>query len=822
MADQLIDGRHPEIYQPSLKVPKLPQTLKISALASQVNPGNQGDFPSTGGEGGRILKPMAALPRLLTFGILSVPVSGGVASLLAQAPEAPQATLQGRVLNEETVGPVAGAIVAVAGLNRATATGNAGRYLLRQIPAGLQQITVRSLGYASRTLYALVPREGELEINISLRPSPFPLPPIEVRPRAADGVADGEDPAGSPDRWISIGTVRNHPLLSEPDVFQVLGGGAVVIQPESPSGVHIRGGDSDQTAFLLDGIPVFNPYHTAGVFSAWNPDAIARVRVSPNPPPQVQSGLSGSVEAGTRDPGSRFTAQGGVSTTQARLTVDGPLGAAGIGYLVSVRSGFPGFVAPKGERSYLRGGTNDWIVKLALPAGGGIVRLLAYDNRNGINTAVAGDTLSEDPSRNSFAWHSRSFGGQWQRDLSAGAVRVQAWSARSDAGSAWAAESGPVEMAAARRDLGVLATLENRSAGGATLLGLRAEWSRTAYRIALASGAAPFLNLEARTPVMAAFAERATSLGRRVDLGLSASVTAAAGDLRVAPRARLQWRPVEQLLFAGSYARSYQYAQSLRNPESVVGTVFPVDLYLGAGTPGVPVARSDQAGVEADYRPAPGVRLRAQAYARGFRGLLLVAPRDGGPFTTGDFVVGSGTSRGASIDAAWSMARLSLVASYGLQRVRRAHADTSYAPDYGTTQLFEGGINLFPAASFSVRLGATGAVGRRATLVSGALVSESCNLVDRGCEFGGSPSHTGQMLGGMPLPSYFRIDLGVRKQWGVKLGGSSADLALFGTVTNVFNHRNVLTYSGDLTGGPLSLVELRPRAPLVVGLDWRF
>lgn len=763
------------------------------------------------------------LARLLTFGGVAVLLPGRAAAIPPSQIPAPQATVQGTVLDEETARPLPGAVVVMTGLNRMALTDAAGRYLLRQVPAGLQPITVRSLGYAPRTLYALVPSEGGLEINLSLRPSPFQLPSIEVHPLPAGRAADNADPAGAPDRWVSIGALRNHPLLAEPDAFQVLGGGAVVIQPESPSGVHIRGGDSDQTAFVLDGIPIFSPYHSAGVFSAWNPDALAQLSLSGAAPWLAHSALSGSVEAATRDPGSRVTAQGGVSTTQARLTVDGPLGVANIGYLVSLRSGFPGFVAPKGEASYLRGGTADWLVKLEAPAIGGVVRLLGYDNRNAIN-AAAGQTIDE-PSRvsrrNTFAWHSRSFGGEWRRVLSGTEFRVQGWSAESNATSAWAAEAGGVEMAAARRDLGLLATVENRSAGGATLLGIRAEQSRTSYQTVSAS-AGPGLSLLAQTPIVAVFAERAATIGPRIDLTLSASVAAAAGNLHLAPRARLSWRPAEHWRLAGSYARSYQYAQSLRNAESVVSTVFPVDLYIGAGAPDVPVARSDLATLEADYRPVSGVRIRAQAYQRGFRGLLLVAPRGGEPFATGGFGVGSGRSRGAAIDAAWTTTPLSVVASYGVQRVRRVYGEASYAPDFGTTHLLEGGVTLFPAASFSVRLGAAGALGRRATLVSGALTSESCNLLDRGCEFGGSPNHSGQVLGGTELPGYFRVDLGLRKQWTIHLRGRDAQLALFGTVTNLFNHQNVLTYSRDLSGGPVSPIKLRPLAPLVVGLDWRF
>ncbi len=63
---------------------------------------------------------------------------------------------------------------------------------------------------------------------------------------------------------LSLAAVRDHPLLAEPDVLQAPGGGEVALRPEAPSGIHVRGGASDQVAYLLDGIPVFSPYHAAG------------------------------------------------------------------------------------------------------------------------------------------------------------------------------------------------------------------------------------------------------------------------------------------------------------------------------------------------------------------------------------------------------------------------------------------------------------------------------------------------------------------------------------------------------------------------------
>ena len=128
----------------------------------------------------------------------------------------------------------------------------------------------------------------------------------------------------------------------------------------------------------------------------------------------------------------------------------------------------------------------------------------------------------------------------------------------------------------------------------------------------------------------------------------------------------------------------------------------------------------------------------------------------------------------------------------------------------------------YPSDDELKRVGVTGIFGRRATAVSGGLNSESCNLLDRGCEFAGSPNHTGQVLGGVALPAYFRVDLGLRKEWEIGAGGRAGTVALFGTLTNLLNRRNLLNYSRDAATGRLAGIDLRPRAPLVVGLDWQF
>ncbi|HEV8176565.1 MAG TPA: TonB-dependent receptor, partial [Gemmatimonadales bacterium] len=191
-----------------------------------------------------------------------------------------QSGIVGTIRDEESGQPLPGATIVLPDLRRSIASDSVGRYVLREVPPGRQLIVVQRRGYFTRTLSALVSSEGEVEINIAMRPAPMRLPGMVVRAPVPVRGAQPEDSTDYPDREVSIAAVRAHPLLAEPDGFLALGGGEIAINPESPSGIHVRGGSSDQTAYLLDGIPVFSPYHSAGTFSAWSPDALEGLKVT--------------------------------------------------------------------------------------------------------------------------------------------------------------------------------------------------------------------------------------------------------------------------------------------------------------------------------------------------------------------------------------------------------------------------------------------------------------------------------------------------------------------------------------------------------------
>lgn len=738
-------------------------------------------------------------------------------------------SVAGIVTDGESGAPLARAVVTLTDLDRSAISDSAGRYLLSDVPPGPQHVEARRIGYARRSFHALVPRLGTLEVHIALKPDPITLPAIDVRARSTVAVPGLDQDGGAefPDRSLSLAAVRQHPLLSEPDALQALSGGEVVVRPESPSGVHVRGGSADQIAYALDGIPVLSPYHSGGTFGAWNPDALSHIELyTVSPPPSLPDALSGAVSATTRAPGPRHGTQGSVSTTQARVTLDGPLGG-GAGYLASFRSAFPGLLVHRGEPSYLTGEALDWLGKIETPLAGGRLRVLSYGAESevaAIRSAADVDAPRDPgPPRNEFAWDTRSFGSAWTREWGRAAVTVRAWGAAADAGATWPGrDSIPEDLTATRRDAGLVAIVERARPGRRAAAGQRAQRSRTVYEVRPVSGGGRSLAMRAETPVTAAFVEYERDAAARIGLGLSLVGALADGDLHLGPGIRLRWSPSAVLTLSGSYARRLQFAQSLRNQESVIGNVFPPDLYVGAGGAGLPVARSHVGIVALEHRPAAGIRVGAQAYARDLDALALVAPRDGDPYAATGFAVGSGVARGVSVEAAANGARYGLLATYGFQEVRLEYADTTFVPEHGASHTAGAGATIFPAPAFSVRLGVQAIVGRRTTAILGPFEWEACNLLDQGCELAGSPSERAEPLGATRLPAYVRVDLGVRKHWHVRAAGRDAQVALFATATNLLGRRNVLAVAVDPSTGERKEVAMLPLAPLVVGMDWRF
>ena len=131
-------------------------------------------------------------------------------------------------------------------------------------------------------------------------------------------------------------------LLGEPDVMRsllLLPG--VKQESEASSGIQVRGGTSAQNAILFDHVPVYNIGHLAGLFSAFNSDALSGVTLyKGTPPAQFGESSSAVLDIASR-PGcdDRWRGNVGVGLLSAKALAEGPLGSKGR-VLVSTRRSY--------------------------------------------------------------------------------------------------------------------------------------------------------------------------------------------------------------------------------------------------------------------------------------------------------------------------------------------------------------------------------------------------------------------------------------------------------------------------------------------------
>ncbi|MFN0181900.1 MAG: carboxypeptidase regulatory-like domain-containing protein [Gemmatimonadales bacterium] len=731
------------------------------------------------------------------------------------------ATVRGTVRDGESGEPLRGATVALITIARATSSDLLGAYRLDSVPTGRQRITVWRLGYRTWSFDLIVPADGLLEVNITLAPAPQHLPPVVVRDVPdRTGVPWNLNPDRLGRRVLSSEMSRGHPLVAEPDPVWALWGQGVGLDPEAPTGTHLDGGSADQTGYLLDGVPILNPFHAAGGFSAWNPDALDRIAVTQAfAEPGAPAFLSGTVQAVTRSPGERFRAAGYLSTNQIRFAADGPIGR-GFGFLVSGRAGNPGLLAPK-EQSYLRGEGTDLLVKAQGPVLGGQLRALIWSNANDLDAAAAPATESATSPvpRHELEWLGRSVGFNWMRAGPAGTMRVTGWSSQGATDGRWWAGTGALDLTSRRRDEGLSLLAQRGAPGRALTVGVSVERLATAYRLAGNERLADEPGAESRQGIVTALMIREFGLDRRLTLTLGTRLIETAGPFRVAPEAELRWHPGNGVVAGLTVARRFQFAQSLRNPESFGSELIPADLYLGAGDHRVPVGRSDQATFTLALRSGSGLHGDLRAFHKRLGGVVFVAAEEPGLFAGGPVATGTGSAIGASAALGWNSSAFDVQVGYDWLQVRTRRGGADFVPGHGLAHVAQGGLTVRTPQRWTVRLGAAAIFGRRGTGQRGGLEWEGCNLADRGCEFAGSPL-LGESVGSRALPGYLRFDLSARKEWRLRVSGGQTTLGAFGTLTNLFGRANIRGYLMD-PGGTLTGLEMRPRAPLVIGIDWR-
>lgn len=244
---------------------------------------------------------MPVRPVVLAIAVVvvsSVAAAGAMRSdALAQQPAVPQRTSTGTLIGlvTETAGALLGAEVSVESPRRTVRTDSAGRFVIRELPAGTIRVRFIALRHESVDTTVTITSGDTTRLTVTLRVTPQSLAPVRTiaKSPARERFQDQATPSVVS---ISAAEVRRVPAIGETDVLRsvaLLPG--VVARNDFSAGFNVRGGEADQNLVLLDGIPIYNPFHLGGLFGTFIDKAVSGVDVLTGAFPSRYGGRLSSV-----------------------------------------------------------------------------------------------------------------------------------------------------------------------------------------------------------------------------------------------------------------------------------------------------------------------------------------------------------------------------------------------------------------------------------------------------------------------------------------------------------------------------------------------
>ena len=159
--------------------------------------------------------------------------------------------LAGRVLDKETGDPLAGANVMILETYMGSAADVDGGYLILNIPPGKYKVRAEVIGYsAMNVLDVLI--TGDLTTTID-----FPLASTVLE--SDEVVVLAERPLIQADQTSSRRTITSDELLNMP-VTSIESAVAYTAGAVNSGGLHFRGGRTSEVIYILDGIPIKDPW----------------------------------------------------------------------------------------------------------------------------------------------------------------------------------------------------------------------------------------------------------------------------------------------------------------------------------------------------------------------------------------------------------------------------------------------------------------------------------------------------------------------------------------------------------------------------------
>ena len=684
-----------------------------------------------------------------------------------------------------------------------TFTDSAGVYQLARVRPGRHTLRIRHLEHAPTELQLLVPAGAVVVLDVSLRHRPLTLDTVRARGAGEMAMSDTVAVPSAEVGWVDSHATDGGSWL-ESSLPAPGAGGDAAPPPNADDVFYVRGSAADLKLVLLDGAPVYAPFHMSGLMEAFDPGVLRSAHLYlGGAPARYDGGLSYVMELATRGGNAeRHGLDVGVDMMTARGVAEGPV-AGGATYLLAGR------VVHGASMRGLEGGNafpyryRDGLARVDVPIRGGVLRATAFGNREGVRLTRDGVFAGWKNRAGSLRYRGGFLGAEGELTAALGDF----FAALAYHGPHVLALGGETRRARLALDL-------VGKPGGAVKLryGASADYSRVRYRVdEIALGWQPVVDTYSSGATMAAYGDASWQPFPRLRLrgGARADVFSHAPLFAFSPRAAATWLVGDRAALTLAAGRYHQFVRGSAMESGPAAPVSFADSVERTVASELAVAAANHLSLGLDQELLDGVRLGVEGFYKRYEGVPL--SHGVGSYTSGmDVWVRRGAGRvtgwlGYTLAWSWSRPDTAMATDRftGRQVLSAGAAGTvGRAARFGVR--FQYGSDLSSSQRFSLDGMQAGDIG----------LSTPTNLS------GGSTIDAEAPLTVSRAKPYLRLDVELSRSWNVPVRGRGTLLTPYFRLINALDQRDALFYEPTPGGGGNRAVGGFPVLP-VIGVDWK-
>ncbi len=239
--------------------------------------------------------------------------------------QAQEGVIRGFVYEKETGEPVIFTNVYLHRTTHGAATDVNGYFTISRIPAGNYTLMVSYMGYDTLREQVTISGSQVITKKLYLSKASYDLGEVQITAEQAEARTDTRTSVIkiTPKQISRIPTIGGQPDLAQ--YLQVLPG--VVFTGDQGGQLYIRGGAPIQNKVILDGMVIYNPFHSIGLFSVFDTDILRNADIFTGGFNAEYGGrISSVMDLTTRDGNKkRLAGKAGLSTFGAKMMLEGPL-----------------------------------------------------------------------------------------------------------------------------------------------------------------------------------------------------------------------------------------------------------------------------------------------------------------------------------------------------------------------------------------------------------------------------------------------------------------------------------------------------------------